>query len=103
MTDNATAAATIFGMAVVTYLTRMIGFYLSDRISALPPVFEQALKYLPGTIIVSIIAPQILDNGTPGFIAAIICAVAAVRLKSLIGVMLTGVITISILRNYIFI
>ena len=103
MTDNTTIMITIAGMAAVTYLTRFLGFYLSDRMALLPPLLERVLNYIPGTIIVSIIAPQILNAGTPGVIAALVCVGAAIRFKNLIVVMLTGVVTVSILRSGIFI
>ena len=93
---------TLFGMAAVTYVTRILGFYLSGRITALPPALEQALNYIPGTIIVSIIAPQILTSGKAGFITALVCIGAAIRLKNIVAVMIVGVATISMLRHFTF-
>ena len=103
MTDNVDVYITILGMAVVTYLTRISGFYISNRISDLRPGLARTLAYIPGTIIVSIIAPQILSVGSPGLIAAAVCLAAALVFKNLIAVMVTGVVTISLLRHFIFI
>lgn len=103
MTNNIDIYITIFGMAVVTYLTRLSGFYIFSRIKNMPPLIEQGLKYIPGTIIVSIIAPQIISGGHTAWITAGICIAAAIIFKNMIAVMVTGVMTISILRNLIFI
>lgn len=90
-------------MAAVTYLTRILGFYISNRIKNMPLVFEQTLIYIPGTIIVSIIAPQIICGGIDTMIAAVFCFAAALFFKNMIAVMVTGVVVISVLRNFIFI
>lgn len=101
MTNNIDIYLTIFGMGIVTYLTRISGFYISDKISSMPPWLEQALKYIPGTIIISIIAPQIISGGVNTIIAGLICIGSALLFKNLVAVMVTGVVTISILRNFI--
>ena len=103
MTNNIDVYLTILGMAVVTYLTRISGFYISNRMSDLRPGLARTLAYIPGTIIVSIIAPQILSGGSPGLIAAAVCLAASLVFKNLIAVMVTGVVVISLLRHFIFI
>ena len=103
MTNNVDTYITIIGMAIVTYLTRISGFYISNRISNLRPGLARTLKYIPGTIIVSIIAPQIISGGKPGLIAAAVCMAASLVFKNLIAVMVTGVVSISILRHFVFI
>ena len=102
MNDNLTVWLTIAGMAAVTYMTRISGFYLSDRIRKLPAVVERLLKFLPGTIIVSIIAPQIIGGGKAALAASVMCVLAAVYIKNLVVVMITGVAAISVFRNWIF-
>ncbi len=101
--DDFTVYTAIAGMALVTYLTRIIGFFISDRIKEMPGKIEQALKYIPGTIIVSIIAPQIFSGGTVTLTAGIICTAAALVFRNLIAVMVTGVVYVSLLRNVVFI
>lgn len=93
---------TIAGMAAVTYLTRICGFALSDKITAMPKMLDRFLKYIPGTIIVSIIAPQIANGGKTSFCAAVICFLVAVKFKNMILVMTAGVATIYLLRNHTF-
>nr|NJM04794.1 hypothetical protein [Desulfobacula sp.] len=70
MTGDPDAYLTILGMALVTYLTRISGFYIAGRMSNLRPGLARTLAHIPGTIIISIIAPQILSGGIPGLIAA---------------------------------
>ncbi len=103
MADNLDVYITIFGMAAVTYITRISGFYISNRIRTMPLFVEQVLKYIPGTIIVSIIAPQVFSGGETTLIAAAICIFAALIFKNMVAVMITGVMTISILRHLVFI
>ena len=100
MADNFDIYITIFGMGIVTYLTRISGFYISDKISTLPHWLEIALKYIPGTIIVSIIAPQIVSGGLNTIIAGLICIGAALLFNNLVAVMITGVLAISLLRHF---
>jgi uncharacterized membrane protein len=102
MTNNSDILITIFGMAVVTYLTRISGYYISDKIQNMPWYIDRALKYIPGTIIVSIIAPQIISGGIVTLIASVICIGAALIFNNLIAVIVTGVIAVSIMRNFIF-
>ncbi len=90
-------------MAVVTYLTRISGFYISNRISGLRPGLARTLAYIPGTIIISIIAPQIVSGGKSGLVASIVCIAASLIFKNLIAVMVSGVVTISVLRHFVFI
>ncbi len=44
MTNNLDTYITILGMAVVTYLTRISGFYISNRISDLRPGLAPLLR-----------------------------------------------------------
>lgn len=102
MTGNSGIIITITGMALVTYLTRISGFYLSDRLTHMPPAVGKFLQYIPGTIIVSIIAPQIISGGTVTLAAALVCVGAAVLSRQIVVVMIIGVATVSLLRNFIF-
>lgn len=92
---------TIFGMAAVTYFTRIFGFVLSDRMSTVPDCVNRFLINIPGTIIISIIVPQIFNGKKEALIAAVICFMVAVRFRNMVLVMITGVITIYFLRNHI--
>jgi len=89
----------IVGMAAVTYLTRISGLLLGDRLRS-NPRFDAVLAALPGTILVSLIAPGILAAGIPGLIAAIVSSLAAFCLRENIFVpMLLGVLVVWMLRT----
>lgn len=52
-------AAAIFGLAIVTILTRSF-FLFSDRALALPPWAMRGLKFAPLAALVAVIAPEIV-------------------------------------------
>lgn len=101
MSDNTVILLTIVGMGIVTYATRIGGFVIASRIPRMPPWFERLLLYIPGTIIVSIIAPQIIEGGPVFMTAAMVCLGAALVLKNMVGVMVTGVLYVSLVRHFI--
>lgn len=103
MNDNLIAWLTIAGMAAVTYLTRISGYFIADRIPDLPRGMARTLKYIPGTIIVSIIAPQILSGGVSTWVSAAACVAVSLIFRNLIAVMVAGVLTVSLMRHFILI
>ena len=99
MTDTSMTAFTAIAlMAAVTYLTRVSGFLIASRISALPPGVQRFLDYLPGTIIISIIAPQIVSGGWLTWSAALLCLGLALATRNLVAVMAAGVVYVSVIR-----
>ncbi|GAD52752.1 hypothetical protein MBEHAL_1512 [Halarchaeum acidiphilum MH1-52-1] len=85
------AAAAIAGMAVVTYLTRIGGFWLLGRLS-LSPMVRAWLEYVPGTILVALVAPELLQSGPPGWLAGAGVVLVAWRTDSLLSAMLVGIV-----------
>ena len=59
----------IAGMAVVTYATRASGLLLGRRLGRLPWL-ENVVRAMPGAIIVSLVAPEIVSAGVAGIVAA---------------------------------
>ncbi len=98
MTDNYQIFLTIAGMGLVTYLTRISGFFIFSRIQNMPPRLEQFLRYIPGTIIVSIIAPQMAKGGSVTLTASAVCIAASLVCKNLVAVMVIGVVYVSLFR-----
>lgn len=84
---------TIVLMATATYATRAGGLWLAGRLS-LSERAEAWLGYIPGAILVSIVAPQVLTAGPSGLIAALAVVLVARRTGSLIFSMLTGVLIV---------
>lgn len=75
---------------MVTYATRISGFWLIGRF-VLSKRVEAWLRYIPGSVLVAIVAPGIFSSGFAGFIAAGATIFTAARSKSLPLAMVVGV------------
>jgi uncharacterized membrane protein len=93
--DPITLAA-ILAMAAVTYLTRVAGLLVADRL-VLKGRAKAAFDAIPPAVLVAVIAPTALVAGWPETIAAVITAVTAVRLPVLATVVV-GVVAVVVLR-----
>jgi len=91
------ALLAIFGMAVVTYATRAGGLWLMGRVTLSKRV-ETWLQYIPGSVLVAIVAPGIFSGGPLALIAAIVTVLVAARTGSLPLAMLIGVSALLLLR-----
>ena len=89
---------TIVLMALVTYATRAGGLWLASRL-ALSERAEAWLDYIPGAILVSIVAPVVLAGGIAEALAALAVILVASRTGSLPIAMVTGVLAIVLLRT----
>ena len=93
MLSSFSAALVIVGMALVTYLTRMSGLWLLSRLT-----LSQRMKawsgYLPGTVIVAIVAPSVLTTSVAETGAAAITLLVAARTRNVLLAMLVGVGTV---------
>ncbi len=98
MTVDARVLIAIAGMAFVTYLTRAGGIWLLGRVT-LSPRLEAGLCFIPGAVLISIVAPALLDAGPRGVIAGLVTAVLAWRTQSPLVAMIAGVVTIVLLRG----
>ncbi len=87
----------IFGMALATYATRLGGLYLMRGV-AMTGRIKTALDALPPAILMAVIAPTILATGIAETIAAAITASAALLRLPLVAVILTGVVSVVLLR-----
>jgi uncharacterized membrane protein len=89
---------TIIGMALVTYATRASGLYVGRR-RPIPQWLDNVLSAMPGGIIVSLVAPEIVSAGIPGVVAATATVGAAVAMRdNLIVPMTVGVLVNVALR-----
>jgi uncharacterized membrane protein len=93
-----TAVLVIVGMGAVTYLTRVSGLWLGNRVKP-HPRFDAVLAALPGAILVSLIAPGVVAAGIPGVVAAAVTVLVALRWRGNIVIpMLLGVLVVWALR-----
>lgn len=84
------ALIAILGMACVTYATRISGLALMSRIKPSKRM-EAWLRYIPGAILVSLVAPAVLTGGPAEVLAALATALIAWRARNLLLAMLVGV------------
>lgn len=96
MTEHTTILA-IAGMAIATYLTRVLGFLLlSGR--TIRGRQRAALDALAPAILMAVIAPTILATGAAETLAAGVAAVAAMLRLPLIAVLIAGVTSVVMFR-----
>lgn len=84
------AVMTIVGMALVTYLTRMSGLWVMSRLT-LSNRMKAWTGYLPGTVLVAIVAPTVLTTGVAETGAAVVTVLVAARTRKMLLAMLVGV------------
>jgi uncharacterized membrane protein len=90
MQTSLLALLTIFGMALVTYLTRMSGLWLMSHIT-LSTRMKAWLGYLPGTVIVAIVAPTVFSTGLAEAGAALATVLVMARTRNVLLAMIVGV------------
>lgn len=95
MIDLATLA-TIMGMAVVTYLTRALGFLLL-RNRNMGPQLTQVLNAAPGCVLVAVIAPKFV-TGHPADLIALVATIYAASRLSILPVVLFAILLTGALR-----
>ncbi|WMJ69412.1 AzlD family protein [Stenotrophomonas sp. 24(2023)] len=86
----------ILGMAVVTYLTRIIGF-LALRNRTLSRRAVSVMEAAPGCVLIAVIAPDFVADRPADLIALAITLAAASRL-SMLPTVLIGVASAAVLR-----
>ena len=92
------ALVTIGGMALVTYLTRVGGVWLMSHVT-LSKRMKVWLEYIPGTVIVALVAPTVLTTGFAEAGAALVTLLVAARTRNVLLSMVIGVIVVWGLRT----
>lgn len=86
----------ILGMAITTYLTRIIGFFLL-RNRKLSPRTQFVLDNIAGCVMLSIIAP-VFVSGEPATLIGLVATLLAAMWFSLLPTVLIGVVITGIGR-----
>ncbi len=86
------------GMALATYFTRAGGLWLINRVTVSPRM-EQWLNHLPGTILVSLIAPIVVSSSSAELIAIAVTLMVGIRTKNILLTMSVGIAVVWLLRN----
>ncbi|HNR02075.1 MAG TPA: AzlD domain-containing protein [Anaerolineaceae bacterium] len=100
-----TLLITIIGMALVTYLPRLLPAWLL-RGRALPPFIAAWLRYVPAAVLAALLLPSLLVEGGELNLAwnnlylwaALPAAFVALKWKSLFGTVLTGMGLVALAR-----
>lgn len=95
MTDNLTLM-TILAMALVTCLTRVLGFVML-RNRTISPVLQEVLQAAPGCVLIAVIAPKFASSNPADLIALAVTLFAATRL-ALLPVVLIAIAASAVLR-----
>ena len=89
--------AVIAAMGVATYVTKAGGLWLLGTVDLSPRV-EAGLEILPGAIIVSILAPELIGGTLATWLAAAVVLIVAWRTDSITVSLGAGVVAILALR-----
>jgi uncharacterized membrane protein len=84
-------------MAVVTYATRLAGLPLARRLPR-SPGFEAWLGAIPGTILIAIVAPALVNSGPRQALAGLATLLVAWRSRNLLLAITAGAVTAALLR-----
>lgn len=95
MTIDPVNFAAILAMGALTYVTRILGFLIADRLPKSGPI-RVALDALPPAVLVAVVAPIVM-SGPIEAIAGLAVLVLALRLP-LIATVVAGVATAALLR-----
>lgn len=95
----------ILGMGVVTYGIRLSLILLWGRVSV-PPLVQQALRFVPPAVLSAIIVPELLQPGgtlqlslgNPRLLAGVLAAAVAWRTRSVLLTIAVGMLALWILR-----
>ena len=90
---------TISFAAILTYGLRIGGLLLSEKLPQNGP-FKRFMGALPGTILLSLIAPGIVSIGLWGWIAAAATAFCAHKTGNVLISMLVGMAVMIVHRNF---
>ena len=85
-------------MALATYVTRAGGLWLASRLELSGRV-EAWLGYIPGAILVSLVAPAVLASGLTEALAGLAVVLVAIRTASLPLAMVVGVGAVLLFRT----
>lgn len=97
MTASRAALLAILGMAVVTYATRTAGLLLSRRLPHSPRL-EAWLRAIPGTILIAIVAPAVINGGRAQAAAALVTVLVAIRTRGFLPAVVAGAAAAALLR-----
>lgn len=105
MTVRPAILALFVGMALVTYLPRMLPLVVLSRFQ-LPPLALRWLGFVPVSVLAALLAKELFVSGGhlalppahPQLLAAIPAFLVAYRTRSLMGTVVAGIVSMALLR-----
>jgi branched-subunit amino acid transport protein len=106
---TSTVLIVISCMALVTYATRIPLYFLTVRQYALPPLLDRVLERIPAASFAAIVFPGVLQPGGHTdlsssnlylYAAAVTLATALLLRRSLLGTILVGIGTATLLYQF---
>lgn len=88
---------TLVSMAIVTYLTRIVGF-VAFRNRTLSRKAKAVLEAIPGCVLISVIAPAFVSSNPANLVALVVTLIAATRF-SLLPTVVIGIVATGFLRH----
>ena len=88
----------ITACAVATYITRIGGHLILSRFGSIHHRVEAALDAVPFAVLTALVAPSLVNKGWAEALAIIITIIASTRL-SMIVTLVTGLISLVVLRQ----
>jgi len=92
------AALAVLGAAAATYGLRLGGLLLAERLPR-NGGFRRFMEALPGTILLSLVAPGILAAGAWGALAAAVTALCTWKTRNVFLSMILGVVIVAAARR----
>lgn len=89
LTADLSITMAIAGAALATYSLRLGGLLLAERLPQ-NGGFKRFMDALPGTILLSLVAPGIFTSGILGGVAALATALCAWKTKNILFAMVVG-------------
>lgn len=92
------ALLAIAGMALATFAVKAGGLMLADRLPR-TGFFAAWLRYIPGAVLVAIVAPALVTGSMAEIIAAAATAAIFVLSRNLFAAMASGVLVVYLART----
>lgn len=100
ITSDTTVFLTIVFSALATYGLRISGLLLAERLPT-KGRFKAFMDALPGTLLLSLIAPGVAASGLFGGIGAFCTAVCTYKTGNVFISMIVGVVIVAVSRQFI--
>ena len=100
MSVHPSALLAIALMAIVTYATRIGGYWIMGRVTLSPRV-AATLTHLPGAVLASLVVPAVLEEGIAGAVALAATAIAMWWRGNLLLAMAAGIVTMQVMRQVV--